>query len=195
VPVLWGGVKVHELRSRQQDNLPLDPKRVPVMRSLRCAAGIVAALLMSAGCDPQKVSQLEEGVSTEQDVRARFGAPETIWMEPNGDRTFEYPRQPAGHANYMISIGPDGKMSSLRQVLHPNYFAKVTPGLTKDEVRRMLGKPAKVQTYRQKGEEVWDWRFADGTTGVKVFSVTFDPNGAVLGTAVGLDPNGPDQRG
>jgi hypothetical protein len=51
---------------------------------------------------------LEEGVSTEQDVRARFGAPETIWNEPNGDRTFEYPRQPAGHANYMISIGPTG---------------------------------------------------------------------------------------
>ena len=165
------------------------------MRPLCRAIGVIAALLMCAGCDPQKVAQLEEGVSTEQDVRARFGVPERIWIEPNGDRTFEYPRQPAGQANYMISIGPDGKMSSLRQVLHPNYFAKVTAGLTKEEVRRMLGKPAKVQTYQQKGEEVWDWRFADGTTGVKVFSVTFDLAGAVRATAVGLDSNGPDQRG
>lgn len=111
------------------------------MRSLGRLAWVTAALVLVAGCDPQKVSELEEGVSTEQDVRARFGAPETIWIEPNGERTFEYPRQPAGHTNYMISIGPDGKMTSLRQVLHPNYFAKVTPGLTKDEVRRMLGKP------------------------------------------------------
>ena len=107
------------------------------MLPLRFLAGIVASLVLFAGCDPQKVSELEEGVSTEQDVRARFGAPETIWTESNGDRTFEYPRQPAGHANYMISIGRDGRMTSLRQVLHPNYFAKVTPGLTKDEVRRM----------------------------------------------------------
>ncbi len=165
------------------------------MRSVRSLAGIIAALVLFAGCDPQKVSELEEGVSTEQDVRARFGAPETVWIELNGDRTFEYPRQPAGQANYMVSIGPDGRMTSLRQVLHPNYFAKVTAGLTKDEVRRMLGRPAKVQTYRLKGEEVWDWRFADGTMGVKIFSVTFDPAGAVRGTAVGLDPNGTDQRG
>lgn len=165
---------------------------MPKLRFLVC---ITAAVSLFAGCDPQKVSELEEGVSTEQDVRARFGTPETIWLEPDGDRTFEYPRQPAGHTNYMISIGPDGKMTSLRQVLHPNYFAKVTRGLTKDEVRRMLGKPAKVQTYRLKGEEVWDWRFAEGTTGIKIFSVTFDLDGAVRGTAVGFDPNGPDQRG
>ena len=84
-------------------------------------------------------------------------------------------------------------MTSLRQVLHPNYFAKVTPGLTKDEVRRMLGKPAKMQAYQLKGEEVWDWRYADGTTGVKIFSVTFDSGGTVRGTSAGLDPN--DQRG
>jgi outer membrane protein assembly factor BamE (lipoprotein component of BamABCDE complex) len=163
------------------------------MCSRRALAGILASLVLFIACDPQKVSELEEGVSTEQDVRARFGAPETIWNEPNGDRTFEYPRQPAGHANYMISIGPDGRMTSLRQVLHPNYFAKVTPGLTKDEVRRMLGKPAKMQAYQLKGEEVWDWRYADGTTGVKIFSVTFDSGGTVRGTSAGLDPN--DQRG
>ena len=165
------------------------------MRSPVRFACVLAALLLIAGCDPQKVSELEEGVSTEQDVRARFGTPETIWIEPNGDRTLEYPRQPAGHTNFMISIGIDGKMTALRQVLHRNSFAKVTPGLGKDEVRRMLGKPAQVQTYRLKGEEVWDWRFADGTTGVKIFSVTFDAAGAVRGTAIGVDSNGPDQRG
>jgi hypothetical protein len=82
------------------------------MLSVGCA---LSALAVLASCDPKKVSELEEGVSTEQDVRARFGTPETIWPEANGDRTFEYPRQPAGHANYMISIGPNGRMTSLRQ--------------------------------------------------------------------------------
>jgi hypothetical protein len=29
-------------------------------------------------CDPQRIGELEEGVSTEGDVRARLGAPENI---------------------------------------------------------------------------------------------------------------------
>ena len=152
-------------------------------------------LALLAGCDPQKVSELEEGVSTEQDVRTRFGTPETIWPEANGDRTFEYPRQPAGHANYMISIGPDGRMTSLRQVLHRSYFAKVTPGMTREEVRRLLGKPAKVQAYKLQQEEIWDWRFSDAATEIKVFSVTFDSAGFVKSTSVSLDPREAGQRG
>lgn len=52
-------------------------------------------------------------------MRARFGEPERIWDEPGGARTLEYNRQPAGHQNYMITIGPDGRMSALRQVLAP----------------------------------------------------------------------------
>jgi len=155
----------------------------------------LSALALLAGCDPNKVSELEEGVSTEQDVRTRFGTPEMIWPEANGDRTFEYPRQPAGHANYMISIGPDGKMTSLRQVLHPSYFAKVSLGMTRDEVRRLLGKPAKVQAYKLQQEEIWDWRFSDGATEIKVFSVTFDSGGAVRSTSVSLDPKEAGQRG
>jgi len=81
------------------------------------------------GCDSKKISELEEGVSTEADVRKRFGEPAAVYNESNGDITLEYPRQPAGHVNYMISIGPDGKMSALRQVLKLADFKRVTPGL------------------------------------------------------------------
>ncbi len=58
---------------------------------------LLAALLALAGCDPQRISELEEGVATEADVRARFGEPEKVWDAPGGGRTFEYNRQPAGH--------------------------------------------------------------------------------------------------
>ena len=75
------------------------------------------------------IKELEEGVATEADVRARFGEPEKIWDAPDGGRTFEYNRQPAGYRNYMITIGTDGKMSALRQVLTPQNFAKVQPGM------------------------------------------------------------------
>jgi outer membrane protein assembly factor BamE (lipoprotein component of BamABCDE complex) len=120
---------------------------------------LAGAALLLAACDPQRISELEEGVSTEADVRARFGTPENIWDEPGGARTFEYNRNPAGHQNYMITIGPDGKMTALRQVLNPTTFARVQPGMSMEEVRRMLGKPARKTPYALKKEEAWDWRY------------------------------------
>ena len=149
-------------------------------------------LLLLAGCDPQRISELEEGVATEADVRARFGEPAAVYTDDSGARTFEYPRQPAGQINYMITIGVDGKMSALRQVLKPANFAKVVPGLDKAQVRRLLGKPAKTQSYSLKHEEVWDWRFADAQES-RVFSVIFDNDGRVLSTGSTLDEPAPGQ--
>ena len=155
----------------------------------RWVAGFVAGsalLALLAACDPQRISELEEGVSTEADVRARFGEPAAVYTEENGSRTFEYPRQPAGQVNYMITVGPDGRMSALRQVLKPANFARVVAGWDQAEVRRLLGRPAKTQRYALKQIEVWDWRFADGNE-AKLFSVTFDKEGRVTGTGTALD--------
>jgi hypothetical protein len=162
----------------------------------RLFAGLIAwtSLSLFMGCDLKKISELEEGVSTEADVRKRFGEPAAVYEDANGEVTLEYPRQPAGHVNYMISIGPNGKMSSLRQVLTQTSFIQVTPGLDKHQVRRLLGRPAKAQSFALKEEEVWDWRFADGQE-IKVFSVTFDKEGKVVGTGVTLDPMEAGQLG
>ena len=56
----------------------------------RAAATVLAALalLAAAGCDPQRLSELQPGVSTEADVRDRLGPPDMIWEEPGGPRTF-----------------------------------------------------------------------------------------------------------
>ena len=150
------------------------------------ALGLALSGLLAA-CDPQRISELEEGVATEADVRARFGEPVAIYTEENGARTFEYPRQPAGQVNYMITVGTDGKMSALRQVLKPSNFAKVEPGWDKAQVRRLLGLPAKAMRYELKREEIWDWRFADGQE-AKMFSVTFDRDGRVTSTGYTVDP-------
>lgn len=147
---------------------------------------VLGALLLGA-CDPQHISELEEGVSTEADVRARFGEPAAVYPEEDGGRTLEYPRQPEGQVNYMITIGADGKMSALRQVLKPDTFAQVRPGLDKSQVRRLLGRPARTQVYALKRQEVWDWRFRDGSQD-KIFSLTFDQDGRVLSSAVDDDP-------
>ncbi len=141
-----------------------------------------------SGCDPQRVERLEEGVSTEVQVRQQFGDPVTITTEADGTRTFDYPRQPEGWTNYVIQIGPDGKMSSLRQLLTPDNFARVQPGLTQQQVRTLLGRPAKMQHFALKQQDVWDWRFKQGGQESKLFSVSFGADGRVVATAVGDDP-------
>ena len=150
---------------------------------------LVLALL--AGCDPQRISELEEGVSTEADVVARFGPPEKVWDAPNGGRTFEYSRQPEGHQNYFITIGSDGKMSALRQVLTPANFARVQPGMAMETVRRALGKPAYVTPYPLKRETHYDWRYLDGAnqSDAKLFTVVFDSDLRVVGSGSVTDPN------
>jgi outer membrane protein assembly factor BamE (lipoprotein component of BamABCDE complex) len=148
-------------------------------------AALVFALL--AGCDARRIAELEEGVATEADVRERFGEPAAVYAESGGARTFEYPRQPEGQRNYMITIDPDGKMSALRQVLQPATFAKVTPGMDHAAVRRLLGRPAQVQAYPLRQQEVWDWRYLEGGQ-AQQFSVTFDSAGRVVTSGSTIDP-------
>ena len=153
------------------------------MNLLNRVVATVAALATSVfallGCDQQKIDTLEEGLSTEIDVRKAFGEPETIWPEPNGSRTFEYPSQPMGHRNYMITIGSDGVMTALRQVLTPHVFEQIQPGMTQEQVRRMLGKPAQRMTYQLKQETDWDWNWIDPPNQEMEFTVTFGANGTV----------------
>jgi hypothetical protein len=159
-------------------------------------SGFLALLATLAGCDQRRIEKLEEGVSTEADVVAAFGKPENVWDEPGGARTLEYNRNPAGHQNYMITIGADGKMKALRQVLNPDTFAQVQPGMSMEQVRRMLGKPARRTPYALRNEEAWDWRFMQPPNTSMLFTVWFDRNQMrVVRTTTGPDTEAPEHRG
>jgi hypothetical protein len=129
--------------------------------------------LAAAGCDPQRIKELEEGVATEADVRARFGSRKDLGRARRGAHVRVQP-QPAGDKNYMITIGPDGKMSALRQVLNPTNFARIQPGMPMEQVRRMLGKPARQTPYELKREIAWDWRYNQPPNTPMVFTVCPD---------------------
>ncbi len=160
------------------------------MRAVFWMAVALVLVFAVVGCDPQKIRELEEGLSSEADVRARFGEPEKIWDAPGGGRILEYNRQPTGARNYMITIGADGKMSALRQVLTPQNFARVVPGMMMEDVRRMLGKPMRVTTFALKNQTHYDWRFLDGPnqSDSKIFSAVFDSDFRVVSTMVVNDP-------
>ena len=158
--------------------------------------GLLSLMLGLAGCDQQRIKELEEGVASEADVRARFGEPEKIWDardmaslplpgaagEP-GARTLEYDRQPAGQVNYMITIGADGRMTALRQVLTLQNFAGVLRGMPVETVRKMLGKPMKITPYTLKRQLHYDWRYLSAPSTAMIFTVVFDADLRVVSTA------------
>ena len=157
--------------------------------------GIGLALLLATavltGCDQQAINELEEGVSTEADVREKFGAPEAVWDGPDGAQIYEYNRQPEGYQNWQITIGPDGRMSALRQVLNERTFAQIQPGMPMEAVRRLLGKPMKITTYALKKETHYDWRWRNGPneSDRQVFTVIFNPDLRVVSTMSVRDPD------
>jgi hypothetical protein len=147
---------------------------------------LLGAALWLTGCDSKHISELEEGVSTEADVRARFGQPENVWDTPQG-RVFEYNRQPQGQKNYMITIGRDGKMSALRQVLTPENFDKVRPGMPMEDLRKLLGKPAKRTPYPLKNQTEWEWRWVQPPNSPMVFTATLNDDQRVVSTGSSPD--------
>jgi hypothetical protein len=164
-------------------------------------ATIVAATMtgfLLVGCDEQKVADavnavkpdsmafgnLQPGVSTVSDVRRLAGKPEFVWENDDGSQRYEYPRGPNGTRTYMLDFAPDGTLSSITQALTSGNFAKVVPGMSKDDVRRLLGKPTTVARYALSNDEVWSWHWADGGyPGDSMFDAHFSVDGVVTTTS------------
>ena len=134
------------------------------------------------------LKKLKPGQTTAPEVRERMGPPTLEWTNADGSQTWEYPRTPNGIVNYMIDFGPDARLRAVRQVLCPEYFARVKEGMSFDQVRRLLGKPAHVYHFTLKQEHVWDWK-TPSTSGMdEFFNVHFSEDGRVVRTSTNLDP-------
>jgi hypothetical protein len=149
---------------------------------LRVRTIVFAALLALLGCD-LRMLDLKPGVSTAAEVKRAMGQPTYEWKEPDGSLTWEFPRGPTGVVTYMVTIRPDGILKEIRQVLTQAYFAQIRPGMTQDEIRRLIGKPGETMTFPLKKEEVWTWRYEPATGERWHFHVHFDLAGRVLTTS------------
>ena len=84
--------------------------------SLRAGLALGLALALS-GCDAQREARLQPGQATEQEVLREFGTPVTIRVQPDGLRRLEFSAQPEGSTNHVATIGTDGRLVQLRQLL------------------------------------------------------------------------------
>lgn len=147
---------------------------------MRRLALMFGALLTLLGCD--RTNELRPGISTTAEVIDKLGRPTMEWQE-GANKVWEYPFTPEGTRNYMLTIGPDGILKAMEQVLTPENFAKVQPGMTREQIRRLLGKPASMQFFTLKQEEVWEWKEQTPHPSSDMrFNVHFSNTGIVTGT-------------
>lgn len=162
------------------------------LRRHAAAWAVVLGLAGLGGCDYIAQRELKVGESTGDDVRKLMGKPEMIWEDNDGSQTLEYPRGPTGHVTYFVRIGPDGKYRGMAQALTPENFAKVKPGMSSDDVRRLLGKETERNEFKRLEEVVWSWRYLADQQRPEFFDVHFDPSGKVKKTARSVDRRGSD---
>lgn len=158
------------------------------MRRNAVAALLVA--LAAVACDQTGqplehpgLDRLKPGVSGEAEVRGVFGVPDLIVEERDGSRVFQFPLGPEGVRTFFAVIGADGRLVRVWNVLVPETFARVRPGMSRDDVRLLLGRHGAEKSYRLKRQTAWEWKFAEGSS-TRVFFVMFDEAGRVVASGV-----------
>ena len=151
---------------------------------MRIAALTLCTLLL-AGCvtAPDRDARLQPGVSRGEDVMALYGQPRHIWPEADGGRTLEYSNQPMGRRCYMVRLGADGRLVGIEDGLSPASRARIEPGMTPEQVSRILGTERSRVLFKLSGEDVWDWTIEPDQIGYGMrFNVHFK-DGRVLRTS------------
>ncbi len=156
------------------------------MRLAHLASLVISAALLAGCATPDRDARLQPGASREADVVALYGQPGRIWPEADGGRTLEYSTQPMGHHAYMVRVSADGRLLGVEDGLAPASRARIEPGMTPEQVCRILGRERTRVFFRLSGEDVWDWSIEPDQAGYGMrFNVHFK-DGLVLRTTYSM---------
>ena len=150
---------------------------------------LIALVLLATAC--ANFAGISPGTPA-QEVRSAFGAPGTVWKNPDGSEVWEYPLGPIGVQTYMITIAPNQTVREVRQVLSAEYLDKIQAGMSRDEVRRSIGKPMETAYYQARDEEVWTWRIQEFNFRYRRFHVLFDRTTGIVRRTMTIDEERPD---
>lgn len=150
---------------------------------------LCALLAFAGGCDYFAQKELQPGVSTVDDVRHLMGKPVTIWEENDGSQVLEYSRGPEGSETWMVEIGADGRYRGMSDARSAAQLERVRAGMSRDDLRRLLGKPDEEERFPARHETVWTWRVKTAAgTDTEMFHAHLSPEGQVLRTSRTPDP-------
>src|SRR3954454_492749 len=108
------------------------------LKTMKRSMFSIAFTLALAGCAVDG-GNLKPGVSTADEATRAMGRPAMEFTNADGSRTLAFPRGPLGTQTFMVDVSRDGTVQSVRQVLSDEVFNRIRPGLTRDQVLRMIG--------------------------------------------------------
>ncbi len=95
---------------------------------------------------------------SEAEVMASLGMPTGRYPLPDGARRLEFARGPYGRVTWMVDVAAAGRVTQVAQVLQEAYFAQVVDGMPRDDLLRLLGRPAE-RAGEWQNRETWSWRY------------------------------------
>ena len=150
---------------------------------------VVLLTLVLAACASYSGAGLRPGEARLEDVVRLMGQPAMRWQDPDGSIQLAYPRGPAGIHTFMVKLGPDGRLQSNANVLDEAGLARIRPGMTQEQVLRVLGPPDYSRTayFKARDELVWDWRACTYNLNIQRLYVLFDATSGTVRSTMSLD--------
>ena len=146
---------------------------------LAAMAAWAGAAVLAAGCASMSGAGLAPGKSTEAEVVAKMGRPSLALDLPGGGRALYYTRLPWDLDTHVASIGADGVLREYGPRFTWETMRAVQPGMTKEDVRRLLGPPLEVTHLLRRNREVWEYPWRHAVREGRVLFVQFDDDGRV----------------
>ena len=108
---------------------------------------------------------------------------------PDGETYRDYSTQPFGFRIERETIGPDGRVREVRNLLTEDNFKRLQVGMTPDEVRAIVGpSPASEQRMYAGGTKSWTYRYRDIQV-IKLLHVIYGPDDRLSYWYTEWDPN------
>jgi SmpA / OmlA family len=142
---------------------------------MKLRMAIISVLLLGA-CASYSGHGLKPGEDRLEDVLRVMGQPAMRWQNADGSTQLAYPRGPMGFHTYMVYLESDGKLRKIGNVMDQKNFSRIQPGMTKEQVLRILGPsfPGWTAYFKMRDELVWEWRYCDVWNEAARFDVLFD---------------------
>ena len=117
---------------------------------------------------------------SETDLRGALGPPLGEYANADGSRTLAYSPGVYSGQTYLAEVDPSGAVRGVRQALVEENFQRIEPGMTREEVLRLIGPPVDSMAFPRKQEVSWEYRFIDTWGYRALFYVNLDPRGIVV---------------
>jgi hypothetical protein len=142
------------------------------------------SVLVLYGCSGYAPHNTMLGSSRDQVIQV-MGKPAIEISIPEG-HVMQYPRGPFGKHTYFVHLNPDDKVIRWTQVLVEKNFARIRPGMHRDEVVATIGESKAVFGLARDRGYVWNYRYV--TPHCFWFQIEFASDDTVRSTGYGKPP-------